>query len=89
MTSETSNVLPREEDIDNDVLIEEIEQRAPLYKKDLKEYSDIVVKKRLWEEICGKLFPDTWERMTGEQKTKTGKFPYINNFILLRKVQVK
>ncbi|PZC77214.1 hypothetical protein B5X24_HaOG203621 [Helicoverpa armigera] len=31
-------------------LIEEVEKRPALYKKNLKEYSDINVKKRLWEE---------------------------------------
>jgi hypothetical protein len=44
-----------------------------LYKKELKDYSDIIVKKRLWEEVCEKLFPATWGGLTREQKTKISK----------------
>ncbi|CAI6356973.1 unnamed protein product [Macrosiphum euphorbiae] len=39
-------------------LIEEIEKRPALYKKQLKEYSDINLKKKLWEEVCEVVIPD-------------------------------
>jgi len=37
--------------------IEEIEKRPALYKKQLKEYSDINLKEKLWEEVC-EVIPD-------------------------------
>jgi len=48
-------------------LIEEIEKRPALYKKQLKEYSDINLKEKLWEEVCEVVIPD-WN-----EKTKEGK----------------
>jgi hypothetical protein len=51
-------------------LIEEIEKRAALCEKELKDYPDVIVKKRIWEEMCEKLFPATWGGLKGEHKTK-------------------
>jgi len=53
-------------------LIEEIEKRPALYKKQLKEYSDINLKKKLWEEVCEVVIPD-WNELGGQEKTKQGK----------------
>jgi len=43
-------------------LIGEIEKRPALYKKQLKEYSDINLKKKLWEEVCEAVIPD-WNEL--------------------------
>lgn len=64
---------PRDEDIDNDILIDEIQQRAPLYKKSLKEYGDVNAKKTLWREVCENIFPHVWDRLPEEQKIIIGK----------------
>lgn len=72
--------LPRDEDIDNELLIDEVQQRAPLYNKALKEYSDVNVKKRLWQEVCEQLFP-TWERLSEMHKIKTGMLSQYYYFI--------
>jgi len=53
-------------------LIEEIEKRPALYKKQLKEYSDINLKKKLWEEVCEVVIPD-WNELSAQEKTKQGK----------------
>ncbi|CAI6372791.1 unnamed protein product [Macrosiphum euphorbiae] len=53
-------------------LIEEIEKRPALYKKQLKEYSDINLKKKLWEEVCEVVIPD-WNELGAQEKTKQGK----------------
>ncbi|KAL4119003.1 hypothetical protein QTP88_011876 [Uroleucon formosanum] len=52
-------------------LIEEIEKRPALYKKQLKEYSDINLKKKLWEEVCEVVIPD-WNELGAQEKTKQG-----------------
>ncbi|CAG4946573.1 unnamed protein product [Parnassius apollo] len=54
-SSNTQNVI-RDDDIDNDVLIEEVEKRPALYDKKLKEYSDINFKIKAWEEISRIIF---------------------------------
>ncbi|XP_065167385.1 uncharacterized protein [Atheta coriaria] len=53
-------------------LIEEIEKRPALYKKQLKEYSDVNVKKKLWEEVCEAVVP-SWNELSAEDKTKEGR----------------
>ncbi|KAL4152835.1 hypothetical protein QTP88_000668 [Uroleucon formosanum] len=50
-------------------LIEVIEKRPALYKKQLKEYSDINLKKKLWEEVCEVVIPD-WNELGAQEKTK-------------------
>lgn len=52
-------------------LIEEVEKRPALYKKNLKEYSDVNVKKKLWEEVCEAVVP-SWNELGAEDKTKQG-----------------
>jgi len=56
----------------NENLIEEIEKRPALYKKQLKEYSDVNQKKKLWEEVCEIIIPD-WNELSAQDKTKQGK----------------
>jgi hypothetical protein len=41
-----------------DKLIDETETRPALYNKNLKEYSDISLKRRLWLEVCEAVFED-------------------------------
>lgn len=53
-------------------LIQEIEKRPALYKKNLKEYSDVNKKKKLWEEVCEAVVPN-WNELSAEDKTKQGK----------------
>jgi hypothetical protein len=41
-----------------DKLIDEIETEPALYNRNLKEYSDISLKRRLWLEVCEAVFED-------------------------------
>ncbi|XP_049799689.1 uncharacterized protein LOC126234995 [Schistocerca nitens] len=67
-------VLPWEEFIDNECLIEEIQKRPPLYTKEGAEYTNADLKRKLWEEVCELLFPATWDKLTAAQKTKTVRY---------------
>lgn len=62
----------QEEEIDNELLIEEIEKRPALYTKNLKQYSDQILKRRLWDEIVLHLFPT--RSLSQEQKENAGNF---------------
>ncbi|KAL4703631.1 hypothetical protein ACJJTC_007658 [Scirpophaga incertulas] len=53
-------------------LIEQVEKRPALYKKNLKEYSDVNVKKKLWEEVCEAVVPD-WNELSAQEKTNQGR----------------
>jgi hypothetical protein len=59
-----------------ETLIEEIEKRPALFKKNLKEYTDINLKKRLWEEVCETVVPE-WSELDDEEKRKQGKYIFI------------
>lgn len=59
-----------DENVEN--LIEEVEKRPAIFNKSLKEYSNINLKKKLWEEVCVAVIPN-WNDLGGEDKTKTGK----------------
>ena len=48
-------------------LIWEVERRSPLYKKNLKEYSDGNLKEKLWYEVCESVVTN-WSELTAEQK---------------------
>lgn len=54
-------------------LIEEIEKRPPLYKKNLKEYSDANVKRALWLEVCEVVVPG-WNLLDRQEKLRLGWF---------------
>ncbi|XP_054282081.1 transcription factor Adf-1-like [Macrosteles quadrilineatus] len=54
-----------------DKLIDEVEARPPLYKKSLKEYSDIILKKKLWEEVCEAVV-DNWGTLQTKEKANEG-----------------
>jgi hypothetical protein len=53
-------------DEQTDKPIDETETRPALYNKNLKEYSDISLKRRLWLEVCEAVFED-WNNKTGQQ----------------------
>lgn len=52
-------------------LIDEVRKRPALYKKDLKQYSDINVKKKLWEEVC-ELLISNWGELNGNERKEQG-----------------
>lgn len=64
-------------------LIEEIEKRPALYKKNLKEYSDANLKKKLWVEVCEAVVSD-WNQLTAEEKTKQGTYRYMCIYLSLQ-----
>ena len=53
-------------------LIDEVERRPPLYKKSLKEYSDVNLKKKLWEEVCASII-NNWSELTIQERMTTGR----------------
>lgn len=59
-----------------ETLIEEIEKRPALYKKSLKEYSDVNIKKNLWLEVCEAVVPG-WNQFDSQEKTKQGRYLFI------------
>lgn len=61
-------------------LIAEVEKRPALYNKALKEYSDVNIKKKLWDEVCAIVVP-AWGEMDAEDRRKQGKF--IQVYIML------
>lgn len=78
MSALTISVLPpRDEDIDNDILIQKVNQRPVLYDRNLDEYSDVNIKKMLWREVCAELFSGIWEKLPEPQQIKTGIQYYV------------
>lgn len=68
-------------------LIQEIEKRPALYKKNLKEYSDVNQKIKLWEGVCEAVVPN-WNELGAEDKTKQSIIfilitTFLNHFIIL------
>lgn len=71
-------VCPRDEDIDSESVINEVEKRPALFNKNLKEYSDANLKSssyrvqglksKLWEEVCLNVLCTTWGQLNAEQK---------------------
>jgi len=55
------------EDIER--LICEVERRAPLYNKKLKEYSDRNLKDKLWYEVCKSVVMN-WSELPTQQKSE-------------------
>ncbi|XP_041985627.1 uncharacterized protein LOC121737951 [Aricia agestis] len=53
-------------------LIDEVEKRPALYKKDLKHYSDINVKEKLWEEVCA-IVIHNWSELNAYEKREKGR----------------
>ncbi|XP_047518995.1 uncharacterized protein LOC125058900 [Pieris napi] len=72
-STSTQNVKVHEEDIDNDLLIEEVEKRALIYDKKLKEYSDSNLKIKAWDEISRIIFSTVWGTLSSQEKTEAGK----------------
>ncbi|CAH1981145.1 unnamed protein product [Acanthoscelides obtectus] len=52
-------------------LIDEVSKRPALYKKDMKQYSDINVKKKLWEEVCEALISN-WGKLSANERKDQG-----------------
>ena len=66
---------------DFEKLISEIEKRPALYDCSLKEYSDKVLKNRLWGEVCEAVVSE-WSELDSPEKREKGKqcfFPHIFN----------
>ncbi|KAJ8939003.1 hypothetical protein NQ314_011253, partial [Rhamnusium bicolor] len=61
-----------------ETLIEEIEKRPALYLKSLKEYSDVNLKKKLWEEVCV-VVVSHWNELGPEEKLKKEAEPENNS----------
>jgi hypothetical protein len=62
-------------------LFSEIQNRPVLYDCSLKEYSDKVLKDRLWGEVCEAVVSE-WSQLDGPEKREKGKqcfFPNIFN----------
>lgn len=57
---------------DKEKLIEEVEKRPAIYDKNLKDYGNINIKKKLWDEVCAAVLPN-WNEMDRANRTKTGK----------------
>lgn len=76
-STSTQNVKVHEEDIDNALLIEEVEKRAAIYDKKLKEYSDSNLKIKAWNEISRIIFSTVWGTLSSQEKTEAGEFIFI------------
>ncbi|XP_076163885.1 uncharacterized protein LOC143144889 isoform X2 [Ptiloglossa arizonensis] len=57
---------------DMDTFIGLIEKRPSLYMKNLKEYTDTNVRKKLWEEVCTEIVPN-WAELSAESRIKYGQ----------------
>lgn len=68
------SALLREDDVDK--LIDEIEKRPPLYLKSLKEYADINLKKKLWDEVYSAVI-ENWNSLSPQEKNTQGKLNVI------------
>jgi len=73
----TTVACPRDEDIDSELLINEVEKRPALFNKNLKDYSDANLKSKLWKEVCLNVLCTTWGQLNAEQK-KTSRFVLLN-----------
>lgn len=82
MSSSTSSLLSETSIIN---LIAEVEKRPALYKKNLKEYADVNLKKKLWEEVCEAVVVD-WNQLSPEDKRKQGMYRYMCIYIYVRPI---
>ncbi|KAK7868315.1 hypothetical protein R5R35_013899 [Gryllus longicercus] len=60
--------LVRDEDIDSELVINEVEKRPALFNKTLKDYSDANLKSKLWEEVCLNVLSTIWGQLSTEKK---------------------
>jgi len=65
-------VMVFKEVYDCEILISEIEKRPALYDCPMKEYSDKVLKNRLWGEVCEAVVSE-WSQLDGPEKREKGK----------------
>ncbi|KAK7867109.1 hypothetical protein R5R35_005833 [Gryllus longicercus] len=64
--------LVRDEDIDSELVINEVEKRPALFNKTLKDYSDANLKSKLWEEVCLNVLSTIWGQLSTEKKKQAG-----------------
>ena len=60
------------ESFDTELFIQDVKKRPALYNIKLKEYSNKILKKELWTEIC-QLFIENWSRLSDKDKSEKGK----------------
>jgi len=73
---------------DCEILISEIQKRPALYDCSLKEYSDKVLKDRLWGEVCEGVVSE-WSQLDGPEKREKGKQYFLNAFNTNAQVYIK
>lgn len=66
--------------INNELLIEEIQQRPCLYDTKCHKYKNIYEKKRSWENICRVIF-SSWDQFSLEDQKQASKLNYVFNFL--------
>jgi hypothetical protein len=57
---------------DCEILISEVERRPALYDCTLKEYSDKVLKERVWGEVCEAVVSE-WSQLDNPEKCEKAK----------------
>lgn len=68
-----SPLLPGDVAINNVKLIKEIELRPCLYNKSVKEYSNLMLKKKMWDEVCMNVLIKHYSKWNKVQKHRAGK----------------
>lgn len=68
-----SPLLPGDVAINNVKLIKEIELRPCLYNKSVKEYSNLMLKKKMWDEVCMNVLHKHYTKWNKVQKHRAGK----------------
>ncbi|GAB6020127.1 hypothetical protein CHUAL_002856 [Chamberlinius hualienensis] len=58
-------------EIDIDKLIEEVEKRPALYNKNSKDFNDVKLRKKLWEDV-GEAVVCGWSELSGHEREKLG-----------------
>lgn len=59
-------------DLDIDLFIAEVHKRPGLYDKESKEYSDKIIKDKLWDEVSA-VVVENWNELTAQEKREKGK----------------
>jgi hypothetical protein len=66
---------------DCEILISEIQKRPAIYDCLLKEYSDKVLKDRLWGEVCEAVVSE-WSQLDGPEKCEKGKQCFFSIYLI-------
>jgi hypothetical protein len=64
-----------------EILISEIQKRPALYDCSLKEYSDKVLKDRLWGDVCEAVVSE-WSQLDGPEKREKGKQGFFSIYLI-------